>query len=572
MRNLIFLVLLFSCSNQSVTDIVKDYFSLVRKEFSGHNAKNIVAFVEKDWRVVGNKAFDASIYHVIDYLKQAGYKEESKADPSDRLIYRLEKRPLDNPTWEPVSASLTIDGQSTPFISSATNRNMVTLKSYSTTEDGFMGEIIYVGKGTQNEFRGKAVKGKIVFGEAHVRTLYREAVQKRGAVGVIAYSMPSYLKPDIHKNSIQFSSIPYEPERKSWGLLLSTNAKDHLKSALDNGKINVRVDIKTRFYESEELTLIAEVKGSINSEERLVFSAHVQEPGANDNASGVGAQAEMARVAAKLLEMGEIDPKRSITFIWGDEIRSTANYIREDKTRASGIKWGISLDMVGEDTEKTGGTFLIEKMPDPSTIWTRGNDKHSEWGGEVLDKSQLKPHYLNDFILSRFKEQGEFANWVVNTNPFEGGSDHVPFLHNNIPGLLLWHFTDEFYHTDGDRIDKVSEYTLHNVGVGALVSALLLTSGNEAIPKMIIEETSTAAINRLNTEFGLSKAGIERGSELSLEIEILETWSDWYLEAIKTTSDIELDGPSTTTLTFQEKAINEIKLHTERLIADLKNR
>jgi len=70
-----------------------------------------------------------------------------------------------------------------------------------------------------------------------------------------------------------------------------------------------------------------------------------------------------------------------------------------------GIKWGISLDMVGEDTEKTGGTFLIEKMPDPSTIWTRGNDKHSEWGGQVLDKSPLKPHYLNDFILSRFKEQ-----------------------------------------------------------------------------------------------------------------------------------------------------------------------
>ncbi len=226
--------------------------------------------------------------------------------------------------------------------------------------------------------------------------------------------------------------------------------------------------------------------------------------------------------------------------------------------------------MVGEDTEKTGGTFLIEKMPDPSTIWTRGNDIHSEWGGEVLDKSQLKPHYLNDFILSRFKEQGEFANWVVNTNPFEGGSDHIPFLHNDIPGLLLWHFTDEFYHTDGDRIDKVSESTLHNVGVGALVSALLLTSGDETIPKMIIEETTTAAIDRLNIEFELSKSAIERGSELSLEIEILETWSNWYLEAIKTTSDIQLNGPSATTLTSQEKATIEIKLHTERLIADLK--
>ena len=32
----------------------------------------------------------------------------------------------------------------------------------------------------------------------------------------------------------------------------------------------------------------------------------------------------------------------------------------------------MSLDMVGEDVKKTGGSFLIEKMPDPSAIWTRG--------------------------------------------------------------------------------------------------------------------------------------------------------------------------------------------------------
>ena len=44
------------------------------------------------------------------------------------------------------------------------------------------------------------------------------------------------------------------------------------------------------------------------------------------------------------------------------------------------IKWGISLDMVGENTDITGGTFLIEKMPDPSAIWTRGNDKTLRMG------------------------------------------------------------------------------------------------------------------------------------------------------------------------------------------------
>ena len=40
----------------------------------------------------------------------------------------------------------------------------------------------------------------------------------------------------------------------------------------------------------------------------------------------------------------------------------------------------FALDMTGEDTEKTGGTFLIEKQADPSAVWARPSDPHTEWG------------------------------------------------------------------------------------------------------------------------------------------------------------------------------------------------
>jgi hypothetical protein len=112
----------------------------------------------------------------------------------------------------------------------------------------------------------------------------------------------------------------------------------------------------------------------------------VQEPGANDNASGVGTLAEMARLTASLVKSGKLTPQRTLTFLWGDEIVSTQRYIKENNERAKGIMWGMSLDMVGENTEKTGGSFLIEKMPDPSAIWTRGTDKHSEWGSGDVKK------------------------------------------------------------------------------------------------------------------------------------------------------------------------------------------
>jgi len=188
--------------------------------------------------------------------------------------------------------------------------------------------------------------------------------------------------------------------------------------------------------------------------------------------------AEMARVTALLAQKKKVLPQRTITFLWGDEIVSTRRYIQDDSVRAKGIKWGLSLDMVGENTQKTGGTFLIEKMPDPSAIWTRGNDKHTEWGGGVLKESDLFPHYFNDLLLNRCLFEASKTGWVVRTNPFEGGSDHTPFLQAKIPGLLMWHFTDIFYHTDADRLDMVSPAEMKHVGKAALVTAYLLTTAN----------------------------------------------------------------------------------------------
>ena len=270
----------------------------------------------------------------------------------------------------------------------------------------------------------------------------------------------------------------------------------------------------------------------------MVFSAHIQEPGANDNATGVGVQLEMARVSAKLINEKKITAKRTLTFLWGDEIISTRRYIAEKDKRKAEINWGISLDMVGENTSVTGGSFLIEKMPDPSAIWTRGNDKHSEWGGKKLTLEDMKPHYLNDFIISVFKNQGKHANWEVNTNPFEGGSDHTPFLRANIPGLLLWHFTDQFYHTDNDRIDKVSRETMKNVGIGSLVSAYTLINVDSSSAKEIISNTLNAAKTRLNDEFELSKKAIGEGKLFTDETQILTAWESWYTDALGSITDV----------------------------------
>ena len=525
---------------------VAQLFSLVRPAFSGDRALATVAFLEQRWRWPGNRPFDESIDHVAEQLRAAGYVDERAATASDRLTYRIEARAMSVPAWEPVDASLTIAGAPAPVLRFATNRNMMAVNSWPTPPEGIEAEVVAVGNGDGSAFDRASVRGKIVFGEMPVGRLFTEAVRKRGAIGVLAYAMPAYTKPETHRTSIQFASIPSDPAARSWGILLSFAAREALVRALATGPTRVRVVTDVKRYPATERTIIADVRGSEVPDERFVFSAHVQEPGANDNASGVGAGVEMARVIAALLRSRQLSPRRSITFIWGNEIVSTRRYLA-DKARASSVRWGMSLDMVGEDTEKTGGTFLIEKMPDPSAVWTRGEDRHSAWGGEPLRVDQLTPHFFNDFVLRRCLDQAAVTGWVVHTNPFEGGSDHVPFLDARKPGLLFWHFTDVFYHTDNDRLPNVSPRELANVGVSALVSALTLASADGPTARALVSEIEAAAIARLDTEVALSRTALVGGGDRGREERILQTWTDWYEGALRSMAEIEVGGSSSET-------------------------
>ena len=531
-------MLFINCKNDAPKVLSSsNYSTILNQEFTGDLALNTTSFVEKYWRVVGNTGFNKSIYKIAEELEKAGYVLEENASEKDILTYRIEKRPLKKPTWESVNASVEIEGEKgEPLLAHASNRNMIALNSYSTPKEGILAEVIY-SKDLKN-ISTIDVKGKIVFAETNPYHLYRTAIVDGKAAGIITYNNPDYLQPEKNTTSIQFRSIPLDSVHKPWAIALSFAAKERLKKSLEKGKTMLNVKIETNIYPSEELTIIADIKGSEKPKEQLVFSAHVQEPGANDNATGVGVALEMASLTARFIQRKEYQPKRTLTFLWGDEIISTKRYVKEDSVRAKNIKWGISLDMVGEDTQKTGGTFLIEKMPDPSAIWTRGNDKHTEWGGSKITLDQMKPHYLNDFLIDKFKAQGKRANWMVATNPFEGGSDHVPFLKADIPSVLFWHFTDQFYHTDNDRIDKVSKTTLKNVGVTALIAAYTLLNADEKTAKLILLNLEKAAVNRLNEELKQSKIAIYEGADKSVQIEIINAWKDWYQKSFATALDL----------------------------------
>lgn len=509
--------------------------------FNADNAYDIVAELDPLIRWPGNEPFQQAIAIVERELREAGFIAESEAGPDDRLIYRIEHRTDNVSAWEPIDALVQIVGRDEPVLNFADNRNMIAINSVATPEGGVEAELVSLIGVPRDQLPQMDLKGKIIMADMPPASLSAIAIE-HGAIGVLAYHIPDFNQPELHRDSIPHMGTSFGVPNAVWTVLLSHRARQTLLDERNKGPVTLRVSVKTKRYPGDDQTLIAEVRGSTHPDKRIVFSAHVQEPGANDNASGVACQAEMARTAATLLKDGRINPRRTITFLWGDEIKAIARYLREDEQRTRNIVFGVSLDMVGADTSMTGGTFLIEKLPDPSAIWTRGRDKHSEWGAGRVSEDDFLPHYLNDFMLGRANRRAmQNRPWIINTNPYEGGSDHVPFLRHAVPAVLLWHFTDVYYHTDADRLQNISRNTMKNVGVTALCAAISAATADSEAAQLFAGEVFMGAIHRIEEEITLSAAAIRAGEDPAEQRAIVKAWRDWYTRALDSLESLPVE-------------------------------
>ena len=182
--------------------------------------------------------------------------------------------------------------------------------------------------------------------------------------------------------------------------------------------------------------------------------AHIQEPGAEDNASGVGQQLEMLRATKHLIDTGALPrPRRTMTFMWGNEMTMSRLYKASHPAEYNKIVAAFSNDMVGADQTTTGAVYVLDKMPDPSarykyqtdvlagttapapTQFLRGPDTHTLWGAGSLSWYPYGGHFLTDlyFASGKLMEQsstGFDTRYRLKASPWEGGSDAQPFLWN----------------------------------------------------------------------------------------------------------------------------------------------
>jgi hypothetical protein len=430
-----------------------------------------------------------------------------------------------------------------------------------------------VGQGaTPADYEGKDVRGAVVLGDAGAGRLWQMAVVQRGAIGVVSTELESYIRPGppdspadqrprTEWNVLQWAGVPYDETRRGFGFKATPRAAARIRARLAEGSARVRVEVASSFSPGPVRSLVAEIPGAVKPQERVLLVAHVQEPGANDNASGCATLVELARAIRQGIRDGKLAPPgRTLTFIWGDEMRASRQWIADHPAEAKQVRYMFSLDMTGENTRLTGGTFLIEKAPDPTAVWPRPSDPHTEWGSSPVKAESLRGTLLNDLFLAVCQR----LPWIVRTNPYEGGSDHSIFLAAGVPSVLAWHFPDRFYHSSLDRPAMTSANQMKNVGVSVAATALLLASATprEAIDVSDLLVVAAASRFRLERRQGatLVQSAPDKAAAEATEAAVMTAWRKWYGEALREVLDLPPGGADPALRTAVEGAIERLHL------------
>ena len=487
-------------------------YSAIAPRVDQSTAMDVVTIMAPLWRLAGNTDFDRSQQVIFEKLSAAG------------LAPRYDTIPDSGQGWEHVRGTVRLGGPAgEAVLSREMDRVALAINSFSTTAGGAMFRLVDVGRGNDAaSYEGKDVKGAVVIADAGLGPVFQQAVKSRGAAGIISTEVAGYTRPAETPNVLQWGSIPYDESLHAFAFKATRQAAQRLRAALAAGPVNLHVDVETVFHRKPNRTLMVEFPGRDKPDERVVLVAHVQEPGANDNASGCGTLLAIALAMQSAIKSGALPPpSRTLTLMWDDEIRGSDAWVKADAARVKKVLAMMSMDMTGEDTSKTGGTFLIEKGPDPSAVWARPSDPHSEWGASQVERALVRGTFLNDLHLAVVLRRARDTGWVVRTNPYEGGSDHTTFTRAGVPALLNWHFTDRYYHTNLDTIDKVSAAEMQHVGIAVATTAMFLASADasDVAPTKKLMEAARAA--RFATE-----------QKNNATAEIMDAWQKWYEEAI----------------------------------------
>ena len=268
------------------------------------------------------------------------------------------------------------------------------------------------------------------------------AVETKSGRRVEYHSAGDWRDPDLNEHP-----LPTVATSREDGALLRRLARE--------GK-TLRLQVDSRFSTAPSANVSGALRGSRWPEEHLVLGGHHDtvygSPGGNDNASGVVAVLETARVLVMLQAETGIAPGRSLRFVTysGEEQKFQGAYAYVARHYGSETPPRLAINLDELSTGHMKGLVLAF------------------------------PH-LRALVQRQFDAMGGGLQCHVMAQ-LDPSSDHLPFLRAGIDAAFLWrwrfygrHADAEYHHERGDTADKVNVPELKSY-VGHLARLLLRLS------------------------------------------------------------------------------------------------
>jgi aminopeptidase YwaD len=476
--------------------------------FSSERALATTAFMDRWYREPGNDGFEAVLDDLHAKLSAAGYGRD------EGLELEWIVTPLETKAWTPLSARLAVvepNGKERVLHaferSEDRDRTMLPVNAPSAEVEGTLV--------TRLE---DVVAGSVLLTDGPLGGDVLRDAQAQGAALVIAADLAEH-NVDPSGKQRHLDAIAYRSVSAGGKLAvcqISPRSAADLHAQASGGRpLRVRFRARVELSDRPLRTLVATIAGERRANEAIVLVAHVQEPGACDNASGVATLLECARVCASTLASGELDrPERSISFVFGDEIAQSRIFLEHTRRK---VFASLTSEMTGESFEQTGAQVLLERTPDPGALRVLPPDEHTAWGAEAVAAADLHPNGLALIARSALLDVGALStDWKSAEHPFEGGSDHVVFLERGVPAVLFWHFPDFAYHTSLDRMEHVDPDEMRRTGAALLSTALAVADPRPDDLQRYLESL------RLEQELRLGACAAVGDEETARH------WRDWF--------------------------------------------
>jgi hypothetical protein len=358
-------------------------------------------------------------------------------------------------------------------------------------------DLVDVGAGlTEDDYRGRDVAGKIVLAGGSLSTVHREAVWKRGALGVLSYmtNRPEHFDaPD----QVAWGRLAYEAKDvegvkdgtpPTFAVMISPRRARGLERLLAEKKaLKVKVDIEAGYpATSEQAYVEGWIKGTDIHDQQVVLTAHIQEPiAANDDNSGVTSMLEIGRALARLVKEGKVPrPRRDIRFWWVNELSSQPQYFRENPQEPRRMLVNLNQDMVGARQSWGGRVQYASRLPwslphalddvmeSVLTMVRDGNTSLLTTRG-----TRIPQPFPREIVAVKGSREPFHARMV----PYYDHTDHHAFVGApiSVPGTSLTNWPDEFIHSTGDDLEQIDATQIERNAVVTAAVALFFASATD---------------------------------------------------------------------------------------------